>query len=101
MRVPKNVQKLVWWAKVDGEKDKKRLITQIFNYGDVAAIRWMRKTYPGRIIKACVRNPLPGEWERRSLRFAEILYNVRLTKTQKEKALRNLKTLRLERKSTS
>ena len=90
MRVPKSVQKLIWWGKADPVNAKKILITQIFNRGDVKDIRWALRTYPKSVLKDCVKNPLRGVWDKKSLSLFSGIFKTHIPKKKKEAAIQSI-----------
>lgn len=90
MKVPSHVKKLIWWGKADPLKGKKELITQIFNRGDIKDIRWAMKSYPKRVLSDCVRSPLRGIWDEKSLSLFTKIFDVKLNKKTKIAAISSL-----------
>ena len=58
-------------------------ITRVFNFGTPADWKKMKRRYSRKEIERAVKNPLKGQWTRRAMRFAELLFNVKMP----EKAL--------------
>lgn len=78
--IPKFLKPFLWWLdtdKMDIGRDKKRIITNILNYGTKKAIGWLFKTYSKEDIKKVVENPLPGEWDKKSLNFWRIFFGIK------------------------
>ncbi len=90
IRVPQSVKKLIWWGKADAVKNKKILITQIFNRGDVKDIRWALRSYPRRVLKDCVENPLRGVWDEKSLNLFTGFFRVKLPKKRREASIQSI-----------
>lgn len=62
--------------KMDLEQDKKRIITNVLNWGTKEATDLLRRTYRKEDIKEAIENPFPGEWDKKSLNYWEIIYNI-------------------------
>lgn len=78
--IPSFVQPFLWSYdidKLDLERNKKRIITNVLNLGTVPATKWLFEVYDRKDIKETVANPLPGEWSRKSLNFWELVLNVK------------------------
>jgi len=67
------------------QKHKRRIITNVLNYGNSEATDWLRGQYTADEIKEVLRNPLPGEWAKRSYNFWSLIYGE--SSTLKPKAL--------------
>ena len=72
--------------KMDLERDKKRIITNVLNFGTAEATDELFKTYSDKIIKKTILSPFPGEWSEKSLNFWSLILDVTPTK-----AARNIK----------
>lgn len=93
-KVPKQFQKALWSydiRKLDLEKDKEEIITQVLNYGTWEDIKLLFKLYPEREIKKVVKNPAPGRWFEKVLNFWTLMFNLRLKKEVFKKAIFSLK----------
>lgn len=73
--------------KIDLEKNKKRIITNVLNLGTKEATDLLFEIYDRNEIKQYVRNPLPGEWNDKSLNYWSIIFNIK----PKLNALRNIR----------
>lgn len=77
--IPKFVQPFLWsydTRKLDLNRDKKRIITNVLNLGTQKATDWLFKTYTKKDIKDCLIHPLPGEWNNKSIVFWSFLMDV-------------------------
>jgi len=77
--IPKYVQPFLWSYdidKLDLQRNKKRIITNILNLGTVKATNWLFKTYSKQDIKNAITNPLPGELSEKSLHFWSLILDV-------------------------
>lgn len=78
--IPKYVAPFLWsydLKKIDKEKNKKRIITNILNLGTEKATDWMIDNYTKEEIREAIKNPLPGEWDKKSLNLWAIVFNVK------------------------
>ncbi len=78
-KIPSYIKPFLWSydiKKMDIKMDKKRILTNILNLGTKRASKWALSTYSKREIKNVLRNPLPGEWNDKSLNFWSLLFNV-------------------------
>lgn len=90
--LPKNLAPFLWSSdlkKINLEKDKKRVITNILNLGSKKATDWLFKQYDKKTIKQVIQKPLPGEWNKKSLNLWQIVFGIKKTKTASRK-IRNL-----------
>ncbi|MEA3273287.1 MAG: hypothetical protein U9Q72_01680 [Patescibacteria group bacterium] len=88
--LPKYLQPFLWSyeiAKLDPERHKKRIITNLLNFGDTQAIHWLFKTYNRPEIKVAVVDFLPGEWNKKSLNFWRLFFNIKKSKIQEDKRI--------------
>lgn len=70
--IPSSIYPFLWSYdvdKLDLERDKKRIITNVLNWGTVQATKWLFEIYSREDIKEAITNPLPGEWGKKSLNF--------------------------------
>lgn len=67
--------------KMDLQRDKKRIITNVLNLGTAEATDKLFKTYSNEVIKKSVLSPFPGEWNKKSLNFWSLVFGVTPTKT--------------------
>ncbi len=78
--IPKFVQPFLWsydTTKLDLDRDKKRIITNVLNLGTKEATDWLFKQYSKVDIKDCLIHPLPGEWNNKSIVFWSLLLDVK------------------------
>lgn len=76
---PPSVKATLWsydTNKLDIGADKKRIITNVLNYGTMPAVEWLFKTYPRSEIKTVTAQPLPGEWNKRSLNLWATVFDI-------------------------
>lgn len=78
--IPTFVKPFLWSYdvdKLDLERDKKRIITNVLNFGTTPATRWLFEVYNREAIKEVVIHPLPGEWDKKSLNFWGLVFDVK------------------------
>lgn len=63
-------------AKLNLEKDKKRIITNTLNYGTKEATDRLFSAFCAADIREAVTSPLPGEWNKKSINFWTLMLNV-------------------------
>ena len=88
--IPSFVQPYLWSysiSNLDLARDKRRIITNVLNLGTKEATDWLFKTYTKEDIKDCLINPMPGEWNNKSIIFWSFLMDVKPGQTN----IRNLK----------
>ena len=90
MLLPDSIQHLIHYATVDYEKDKDIIITTVFNRGSIEDIRWVLKNYKREDLEKNARNPLKGEWDRRSLDLFSGFFDIKIDSAVKEKAIKSL-----------
>ena len=69
-------------SKMDIKKNKKRIITNVLNLGTKEATDLLFNVYNKNEIKAQVENPMPGEWNNKSLNYWSIIFDVNPKKTK-------------------
>ncbi len=88
--IPSFVQPYLWSysiSNLDLARDKRRIITNVLNLGTKEATDWLFKTYTKEDTKDCLINPMPGEWNNKSIIFWSFLMDVKPGQTN----IRNLK----------
>jgi len=84
--VPQFLKPFLWsydTKKLDIKKDKIRIITNILNYGTEKATNWLFKTYDKKSIITVLKNPKPGEWDKKSLNFWSFIFKLKLRKSKR------------------
>ena len=80
MTIPQSMRPFLWsydMSKLDMTKDKKRIITNILNFGTKGATDWLFSAFDKKDIEEAVENPLPGEWSKKSLHFWSFILGVK------------------------
>jgi len=89
-KIPKQFQKVLFsyrLNKIDLEKHKKEIITQVLNYGTWEDVKLLYKLYPEKEIKKVIKNPQRGVWLRKVLNFWTKIFGIKLKKNIFEKAI--------------
>ena len=77
--IPDFVKPFLWsydFSKIDTQKDKKRIITNVLNLGTKEATDWLFSIYDKSEIAEAIKNPFVGEWNRKSLHFWSFILGV-------------------------
>ncbi|MCF7794939.1 hypothetical protein K9M50_01085 [Patescibacteria group bacterium] len=74
---------------LDVKRDKRRIITNVLNLGTKEACDSLFNIYTKEDIKKEIANPLPGEWNDKSLNYWSIIFNIKVKKTKN--VLRNIR----------
>lgn len=78
--IPDFIKTFLWSydvSKIDLQKDKKRIITNVLNYGTKKSTDWLFSVYNKDDIAETIKNPFSGEWNKKSLHFWSFVFNVR------------------------
>lgn len=78
---PEFFRPLFWSYKFDSldlEKNKKTIIVNTINYGDLNHWRWLKSYYGEKVVKEVLENVPATELKKRASRLAEILFEVKL-----------------------
>ena len=78
--IPSYVRPFLWSydvSKLDTEKDKKRIITNVLNHGTKEATAWLFSRFSKKDIREAITNPLPGEWNKKSIRFWSLMLDAK------------------------
>jgi len=84
--IPAFVKPFLWsydTNSLDLERDKRRIITNVLKLGTKEASDWLFDTYSKEDIIECVSNPLPGEWDRKSLSYWALVLDVTPLETKR------------------
>lgn len=66
--------------RLNKEKDKRLIVTQILNYGTEKEIEWLGKNYSRKEIKEVVRFPTRGMWMKSVLAYWQKILDIKLDK---------------------
>jgi len=78
-KIPKYVKPTLWsydTKAMDVQKDKHRIIVNVLNFGTKEATDWLLKTYKRKEIKKSIENSLQGDWNKKSLNFWTLVFDV-------------------------
>ena len=88
--LPRFLRPFLWsypLESLDPQRDFRRIATNILVYGNKRAIQWLFATYEEKHIRSVIEEPMPGEWDERSL---ALWVNVFEIKSPTESAIRKL-----------
>ncbi len=68
--------------KMELEKDKKQIITNVLNFGTKEATDLLFEVYGRKEIKQQVENPLSGEWNDKSLNYWSLVLGINFKSTK-------------------
>ncbi len=77
--IPQFLQPFLWSidiSKLDTQKDKLRIITNILNLGSEKAVKWLFEMYTKEEIQTVVENPKSGEWNKKSINYWALYFNI-------------------------
>jgi len=77
---PPAVKAALWYLdmdRLDLQRDRERIVSNILNLGTHEALQWLFATYERSQIASVVQHPRPGEWNRKSLNFWSIIFGIR------------------------
>jgi hypothetical protein len=77
--LPSFVKPYLWsydLENLDDKEDKKRIITNVLNLGTKEATDWVINKFGREEIENTIENPLRGEWDKKSLNFWSLIFNV-------------------------
>ena len=66
---------------MDLMRDKRRIITNVLNFGTIEAVKELFKIYKKKDIIESVADPMPGEWNKKSLNFWGLIFSVKPKKS--------------------
>ncbi len=72
MALPRFLQSCLWsydLSRMDKDRSKELIITQVINYGNERQLLWMKENYSLPQIEVVVTHPLRGMWWREKLRY--------------------------------
>ncbi|MDO9530332.1 MAG: hypothetical protein Q7J27_14405 [Syntrophales bacterium] len=92
-KIPPYIVRCLWSYNTDNidiKADKELIITQVLNYGEWEAVKWLYKVYPEDEIKQVVRHPRRGLWLRQVLNFWLTMFKIRLPYHVSDRAIFHL-----------
>lgn len=90
MKLPKRLQPYFPSYKLsdlDGEVDKRLIITNVLNFGDTQDTAWLFKTYQKPDITGVIENPSRGSWTRTALNYWQLILGVTAERGKAERAI--------------
>ncbi len=84
--LPTAVKAALWSMdtdRIDLDRHRERIITNVLNMGTHEALVWLFKTYPREQIAGVVARPRPGEWNRRSLNYWSLVFGIEPSTTSR------------------
>jgi len=79
IQIPQSVKAALWsydLSKIDSEKHKKLIISQVLNFGSLDAISWLFSTYTDDEIKNTALTLPLGSWDKKSLNLWSLFLNL-------------------------
>ena len=80
MEIPSYVKPFLWsydTEQLDKEKDKKRIITNVLNWGTKRATDWLFGVFSRDDIRESILDPIPGSWNKKSANFWSLVLDAR------------------------
>ncbi|MFA6340876.1 MAG: hypothetical protein WCX27_01375 [Candidatus Paceibacterota bacterium] len=77
--IPPYVKPFLWsydTDRLDDERDKKRIVTNVLNLGTKKATDWLFSVFKKEDIRNALMEPLRGEWNKKSLNLWSLIFNV-------------------------
>lgn len=78
--------------KLDLQKDRDLIVTEILNKGDGKALEWLTKNYSKRDVNEVVSSPIKGMWLNTNLNYWLNILGTKLSKTDYKNAIINFNT---------
>jgi hypothetical protein len=78
--IPQFIEPFLWSydvSKLDLEKDKKRIITNVLNYGTKEATDWLFSEFDVKDIREAIKHPFSGEWDKKSINFWSLILGIK------------------------
>jgi len=94
MALPKLLQSALWsydLKKMDKEKHKKTIITQVLNHGTWEQVSWVRDNYSTADIKEAIKKPSRGVWQKDALNYWIKILDVKVPREKFDRAIFSLK----------
>ena len=83
---PPSVRACLWsydLGSLDMHTHQNLIITQTLNSGSKEATDWIQAHYTQQEVRAAIQHPLPGMWNKKSLNFWSIVYNIQPEQTKR------------------
>jgi hypothetical protein len=92
-KIPPEVASCFWSYdpnRLDLQRDRKEIVTQVFNYGGWEAVKWVRKIYSDEELRGVLSHPARGRWFKKTLHFWLQELNVSLPSERFQRAIFDL-----------
>ena len=79
-KLPKDFKSLFWGYKfnlIDPEEDKRIIIVNTINYGDLSQWRWLVKTYGKERLRKIIRLIPESEFRKHILKLIKLLFKIK------------------------
>ena len=86
--IPQYARPFLWSYDIenlDFKRDKKKIITNILNLGTKQATDWLFLTYSKNDIIETIKDPLPGEWNDKSLNYWNLIFKTKVINPKQRK----------------
>ena len=77
-------------SRLDIEKDKDVIITEILNKGDAKALSWLAKTYSQEELREVVSSPIRGLWMKSVLKYWQKILDINIPQDKFKRAILDL-----------
>ena len=77
-------------SRLDIEKDKDVIITEILNKGDAKALSWLAKIYRQKELREVVSSPIRGLWMKSVLRYWQKILGINIPQDKFKRAILDL-----------
>ena len=78
-KLPKDFKSLLWGYKfnlIDTEEDKRIIIVNTINYGDLSQWKWLVKTYGKKRLREMIRSIPESEFRKHVLKLIKLLFKI-------------------------
>ena len=93
-RIPPSLSSVLWsynLEKLDLEKHKRLIITQVLNYGTWEEVKWLFSVYGEGEIRETLLNPIRGSWWPKVLNFWLTLLEIEIPEKVYKRAVIRIK----------
>ena len=90
LKLPKYITSYLWSyeaSSIDAILDQDLIITQVLNYGDWKAVKWLYTFYPEKEIRKAIARPRRGLWFKQVLNFWCLMLKIKLPREVRERAI--------------
>jgi len=88
-KIPADFKYLFWWldfSKIDPLKNKKLIIVQVLNYGDLKHWQWLVKTYGKNNLKREISKIPKSEFRKQVIPLIKLLFDIKKFKYETRSA---------------